>query len=112
MGLIDSNDELSRIYQRHVYSGISEEEGLLLVFDVVVSRQTENFELVQFYKELLKEFQFSPKKMREFAKRDKLIDFVVKDMKSMGYEEEYALQLAFNGYVIEDSTMRDIYKTL
>lgn len=58
------------------------------------------------------EYSFSIEKMRAFANRDALIRFVVKDLQSKGHDEESSLLVTFNGYVLDDSVMCEIYKEL
>lgn len=58
------------------------------------------------------DLKFCPQKMLAFTKQDALLRFVLKDLKSRGHEEEFALRVVFNGYVLNDRIMEDIYKKL
>lgn len=58
------------------------------------------------------EYSFSVPKMHRLVKQDALIRLVVKDLLAGGQEEEYALLITFNGYVLDDSLMMEIYSKL
>ncbi|MBB6732780.1 hypothetical protein [Cohnella zeiphila] len=49
--------------------------------------------------------EFNASRMERFVKRDALLRFVVKDLVKKGMHREKALEIAFNGYVLEDSIM-------
>ncbi|MBW4081290.1 hypothetical protein [Paenibacillus sp. S150] len=48
---------------------------------------------------------FDPVKMERFVKRDALLRFVVEDFVKKGLPRVEALEVTFNGYVLEDSGM-------
>lgn len=48
---------------------------------------------------------FDPAKMERFVKRDELLRFVVEDLVKRGHSREKALEVTFNGYVLDDSIM-------
>lgn len=56
--------------------------------------------------------EYCQEKMRHFIKRDALLNFAVNNLVMRGHEEEAAMRIVFNGYVLEDSIMEDIYKSL
>lgn len=53
---------------------------------------------------------FDVKKMERLVRRDALLRFVVDDLVSKSHPREKALELVFNGYVLEDSVMEDEYE--
>lgn len=52
---------------------------------------------------------FDPQKMERFVKQDALLRFVVNDLVSRSHSREKALEYTFNGYVLDDSIMIDLY---
>jgi len=53
---------------------------------------------------------FDPQKMERLLKKDALLCFVVNDLvTNRKHAREYALELVFNGYVLEDLIMEDLY---
>ena len=56
--------------------------------------------------------EFNADKMRKYLKQDGLLRFVVKDLQKRGHDEESALKVTFNSYVLDDFTMTKIYQTL
>ena len=56
--------------------------------------------------------EFNADKMRKYVKQDALLRFVVNDLQKRGHDEESALEITFNGYVLDDFTMTKIYQTL
>lgn len=57
------------------------------------------------------EIEYNVDKMRKFTKHDALLRFVVNDLKRKGHEEEDALRITFNSYVLEDYMMQKMYLT-
>lgn len=55
---------------------------------------------------------FELEKMKRFVQTDALLRFSVKDLMSKGHKEEYALEIVFNTYVLEDSVMEAAYNAL
>jgi hypothetical protein len=53
---------------------------------------------------------FDPVKMERFVKRDALLRFVVEDMVKRGHTRAKALEITFNGYILDDSIMIDEYE--
>lgn len=53
---------------------------------------------------------FDVEKMKKFAKQDRMINFMIEDLKSKGHEEEYALRITYNTLVLEDSQMERAYE--
>lgn len=49
--------------------------------------------------------EFNVSRMERFVKRDALLRRVVEDLLKKGMYREKALEIAFNGYVLEDSIM-------
>ncbi|THF74372.1 hypothetical protein [Cohnella fermenti] len=48
---------------------------------------------------------FDPVKMERLIKRDALLQFVVNDLVHKGHSRKKALEVTFNGYVLDDSVM-------
>lgn len=53
---------------------------------------------------------FAPAKMERLVKRDALLRFVVEDLVKRGHSREKALEVTFNGYVLDDSVMMSEYE--
>ncbi|MFC0213829.1 hypothetical protein ACFFK0_15470 [Paenibacillus chartarius] len=53
---------------------------------------------------------FDPAKMERLVKRDALLRFVVEDLVKRGHSREKALEVTFNGYVLDDSVMMSEYE--
>ncbi|HUC91940.1 MAG TPA: hypothetical protein VMS09_07920 [Paenibacillus sp.] len=58
----------------------------------------------------MRSIAFDPKKMERLVRSDAFLRFVVDDLVSRSHPREKALEIVFNGYVLEDSVMEDKYK--
>lgn len=58
------------------------------------------------------ETTFNVKKMKKLSQKDKLIGFVLKDLKRKGHKEDYVLKIIFNSYILCDSIMKEVYSQL
>lgn len=52
---------------------------------------------------------FDPNKMERLERDDAFLRFVVDDLVSRSHPREKALEIVFNGYVLENSVMEDKY---
>lgn len=52
---------------------------------------------------------FDPNKMERLVRDDAFLRFVVDDLVSRSHPREKALEIVFNGYVLENSVMEDKY---
>lgn len=48
---------------------------------------------------------FNLEMMEGFVRRDRLLHFVVEDLVKRGHSRNDALEITFNGYVLDDSVM-------
>jgi len=55
---------------------------------------------------------FDPEKVRKFTEIDSLLKFVFNDLKERGHEEDFALELIFNSFVLNDSVMEKAYMNI
>lgn len=109
MQLVEIDEELTRIYNGMVAIGVTEDVACRTIYDDFVQLSSEKIVL---YRDFFQEFFFTVEKMKAFAKVDRMIQFVVTDLQSRDHDEESSLRVTFNGYVLEDSAMRSVYRTL
>jgi hypothetical protein len=58
----------------------------------------------------MSETMYDPAKMERLVKKDALLRFVVEDMVKRGHTRDKALEITFNGYVLDDSVMMHEYE--
>ncbi|MEK5217767.1 hypothetical protein [Psychrobacillus sp. FSL H8-0487] len=55
---------------------------------------------------------FNLSAMKELVKEDALYCLVAKDLQNRGHSEEYAMEIIFNSYILDDLDSLAIYKNL
>lgn len=50
--------------------------------------------------------------MQKMRKKDKLIDFMIRDLIKCGHDEDYAMEVVFNSEILGDTTMEQKYINL
>lgn len=58
----------------------------------------------------MRSIAFDPNKMERLVRGDAFLRFVVDDLVSRSHPRKKALEIIFNGYVLEDSVMEDKYE--
>lgn len=56
--------------------------------------------------------KFCKTKMQKMRKKDKLIDFMIRDLIKCGHDEDYAMEVVFNSEILGDTTMEQKYINL
>jgi hypothetical protein len=52
---------------------------------------------------------FEQEKMKRMVEQDRFLKFVYDDLKNRGHQETDALEIVFNSYILEDSSMEAEY---
>jgi hypothetical protein len=56
--------------------------------------------------------KYCERKMKKFLKQDALLRLAVKGLIDLGHDEKSALEIVFNGYILNDFSMEEIYLKL